>query len=58
MTIMNDEDEWDEWDEWDYCYECGGYGDDYSFDDNGELHWNCPDCPMNPDREDWNEPND
>lgn len=55
MTIMNDEDEWDEWD---YCYECGGYGDDYSFDDNGELHCNCSDCPMNSDGEDWDEPND
>ena len=44
MTIMDDD--------YDYCYECGGYGDDYSFDDDGELHWNCPDCTMNPDRYD------
>lgn len=44
MTIMDDD--------YDYCYECGCYGDDYSFDDDGELHWNCPDCPMNPDRYD------
>lgn len=46
MTIMDDEDEYD------YCYECGGYGDDYSLDENGNLHRNCPDCPRNPDRED------
>lgn len=24
-------------DELDYCYECGGYGDDYSVDEHGEL---------------------
>lgn len=24
-------------DEFDYCYECEGYGDDYSVDKNGEL---------------------
>ena len=33
--------------ELDPCYECGGYGDDYYVDDNGELVWNCPDCPFN-----------
>ena len=59
MTIMNNEDEWDYCeDEWDYCYECGGYGDDYSFDDDGELICNCPNCLMNPDREVWDEPDD
>ena len=36
----------------DYCYECRGYGDDYSFDENGDLVWNCPDCLMNPERSD------
>ena len=25
------------WDNYDYCYECSGYGDDYSIDDEGEL---------------------
>lgn len=35
-------------DEYDICYECGGYGDDYSIDENGELVWNCPSCPCNP----------
>ncbi len=30
----------------DICYECSGYGDDYSIDENGELVWNCPDCPL------------
>lgn len=32
------------------CYECMGYGDDYSFDDNGELVDNCTDCPWNETR--------
>ena len=36
----------------DWCYECGGYGGDYSLDENGELVCNCPDCPMNPDNND------
>lgn len=31
---------------------CRGYGDDYSFDDDGELVDNCTDCTFNPDRED------
>jgi len=39
----------------DYCYECGGYGDDYSVDDNGELVCNCDDYPNNPanNEDDW-----
>lgn len=28
----------------DTCYECGGYGDDYSIDENGELMCNCDTC--------------
>ena len=36
--------------EYDICYECGGYGDDYGIDENGELVWNCPTCPCNPYR--------
>jgi len=40
-------------DELDYCYECGGYGDDYSVD--GELVCNCDTCPMNPFRGDWDD---
>ena len=32
----------------DYCYECGGYGDDYSIDENGELVCNCDTCIFNP----------
>lgn len=35
------------------CYECRGLGDDYSFDENGELVSNCEGCPNN---EDWPEP--
>lgn len=38
------------WDDYDYCYECQGYGDDYSFDDDGELVDNCTDCAFNPYR--------
>ena len=34
--------------EWDECYECRGLGDDYSFDEDGELVSNCDDCPLNP----------
>lgn len=34
--------------DYDICYECGGYGDDYSTDETGELVWNCPNCPCNP----------
>ena len=26
----------DDYDDYDYCYECGGYGDDYHLDENGE----------------------
>lgn len=32
----------------DYCYECGGYGDDYFVNDDGELECYCPQCTMNP----------
>jgi len=37
----------DERDRAEHCYECGGYGDDYSFDENGEMISNCDDCPFN-----------
>lgn len=37
----------DELERCDQCCECSGYGDDYSFDDNGELVSNCEDCPWN-----------
>ena len=33
---------WD--DEYDVCYECGGYGDDYFINDDGELECWCPYC--------------
>lgn len=33
---------------YDYCYECGGYGDDYYMDEDEELVCRCPECPMNP----------
>ena len=28
----------------DVCYECTGYGDDYSVNDDGELVCNCDEC--------------
>ena len=33
---------------YDYCYECGGYGNDYYMDEDEELVCRCPECPMNP----------
>lgn len=42
-------------DEFDYCYECEGYGDDYSVDEHGELVCNCDTCPMNTFRGDWDD---
>ena len=38
----------DGWDDYDWCYECGGYGDDYSYDpETDELVSNCDSCPHN-----------
>lgn len=34
--------------EYDYCYECTGYGDDYYYNENGELVSACDDCTHNP----------
>lgn len=28
----------------DICYECGGYGDDYYYDENGDLVCACGEC--------------
>lgn len=40
----------------DLCYECRGYGDDYSFDQNGELVCNCTNCLINPNRiDEWDD---
>ena len=37
--------------DYDYCDECGGYGDNYSWDEKSEeLVCNCPSCPFNPER--------
>ena len=46
------EEDYDHWDDYDWCYECTGYGDDYSYDDDGELVSNCDNCPNNPNRRD------
>lgn len=34
----------------DWCYECMGYGDDYHYDDSGELVSSCESCPFNESR--------
>lgn len=34
----------------DYCEECGIYGDDCYFDEEGDLVLRCPECNMNPNR--------
>ena len=43
--------------DYDVCYECGGYGDDYYVNSDGELVCRCSDCPFNPinddDDDDW-----
>jgi hypothetical protein len=46
-----------DWDDDDYCYECTGYGDDYSENpETGELECNCFECPFNPMRtDDWDD---
>lgn len=31
------------------CYECSGYGDDYYYDDNGDLVCACSECIFNDD---------
>ena len=45
------DDDWDEYPEEDYlrdrCYECRGYGDDYYFDEQGELVSACDECSFN-----------
>lgn len=42
----------DIYEELDPCYECGGYGDDYFINDDGELECCCPTCPFNPSNRD------
>lgn len=46
-------------DDYDRCYECGGYGDDYFINDEGELECACPTCWNNPNRydddDDWDD---
>lgn len=32
--------------DYDHCYECRGYGDDYSMNEYGELVCNCDTCPF------------
>lgn len=46
VVLMNDG-----WDDYDWCYECGGYGDDYSYDpETDEWVSNCSNCPHNKGR--------
>ena len=39
--------------DYDSCDECREYGDEYSYDENGDLVCNCDECYLNPayDRE-------
>ena len=46
---------YDAWDYSDICYECSGYGDDYSFGKDGEIVSNCPACPFNRFKEEIND---
>lgn len=43
-AYSEDEDLYDEDWELDHCDECGGYGDDYFINDEGELESMCPYC--------------
>ena len=47
--------DYDPWDDDDYCDECRIYGDDYSFDEDGEMVDNCVDCPFNSVNNDWDD---
>ena len=40
------------------CYECQGYGDDWYFDDNGELVSACAECWVTRMQEDTNDTQD
>ena len=33
--------------DYDYCYECTAYGDEVSFDEDGEIICNCINCIHN-----------
>ena len=46
-----------DYDEYDVCYECGGYGDDYFINEDGELECYCSQCPRNPSNwdDDWDD---
>lgn len=43
--------------DYDYCYECAGYGDNYYINDDVELVCYCPECSMNPFKndDDWDD---
>lgn len=40
---------------YDYCEECAIYGDNYSYDEDGELVCICNECSLNPYRTDWDD---
>lgn len=33
--------------DYDYCYDCTGYGDDYYYNEDGELICRCEECQYN-----------
>ena len=44
-----EDDEEFKYDDYDHCYECRGLGDDYIYNDDGELESYCDRCGYNPD---------
>ena len=52
VAEVDEDDIIEDWDDYDHCYECGGYGDDYFINEDGELESSCPTCPFNRNRYD------
>lgn len=46
MKLINESQ--DSFEDYDICYECGGYGNDYYTDKDGELRCACDTCIKNP----------
>lgn len=42
-----DDNDNDDWLFWDFCYECSLYGDNFHFNEDGEVEWACDDCAFN-----------
>ena len=46
--VKKDKEKEEEYEDWleEHCYECGGYGDDYYTDADGNLVSACTTCPF------------